>query len=53
MCVLIEELSRLKKSSMDAVDNDDSFSEFKQYMHVHRQVGTDLITTIERAKKIR
>lgn len=51
MCVLIEELSRLKKSSMDAVDNDDSFSEFKQYMHVHRQVETDLITTIELAKK--
>ena len=51
MCVLVEELCRLKKSSMEAVDNESSFSEFKQYMHVHRQVEDDLKGIIEKAKE--
>lgn len=50
MCVLIEELCKLKKSSMEAVDNESSFSKFKQYMHVHRQVEDDLKGVIEKAK---
>lgn len=50
MCMLIEELKRLKKSSFDAVDNEKEFSDFKKYMHVHRQVEEDLVETIVRAK---
>ncbi len=50
-CPLVDELKRLKKSSWDAVDNEKNFSEFKKYMHVHRQVEDDLKETILAAKK--
>jgi len=50
MCVLVEELKRLKKSSFDAIDNEKEFTDFKKYMHVHRQVEDDLIDTIQSAK---
>ena len=48
-CQLIDELKKLKKSSKEAVDNEIDFSDFKKYMHVHRQVETDLIETIRQA----
>lgn len=51
MCVLIEELKRLKKSSQDAVDNEKEFTAFKKYMHVHRKVEEDLKETIAIAKE--
>ena len=51
MCLLVEELKRLKKSSQDAVDNETSFNDFKKYMHVHRQVEDGLIDAIQCAKK--
>lgn len=50
-CLLVEKLKRLKKSSRDAVDNENSFSPFKRYMHVHRQVEDNLIETINTAKQ--
>ncbi len=49
-CELVEELRKLKKSSLEAVDSEKEFSKFKQYMHIHRKVEDDLISTIERAK---
>lgn len=50
MCTLIEELKKLKKSSQEAVDNEKEFTDFKKYMHVHRQVEDDLINVIQHAK---
>lgn len=49
-CELVEELRKLKKSSLEAVDSDKEFSDFKRYMHIHRKVESDLIHTIEQAK---
>lgn len=51
-CDLVDELRRLKKSSLEAVDSEKEFSEFKQYMHIHRKVEDDLIRTIEYAKSL-
>ena len=34
-CELVEELRKLKKSSLEAVDSEKEFSDFKQYMHIH------------------
>ena len=42
-CPLIDELKRLKKSSSEAVDNDEEFSPFKMYMHIRRSLEKDLI----------
>lgn len=52
VCPLVDELKRLKKSSSEAVDNDDVFSPFKMYMHIYRSLEDDLIKKIEQAKKI-
>lgn len=49
-CELVGELSRLKKSALEAIDSEKEFSDFKQYMHIHRKVESDLINTIEYAK---
>ena len=51
VCHLVDELKRLKKSSSDAVDNDEEFSPFKMYMHIHRSLEDDLIKKIEQAKE--
>lgn len=51
-CELVEELRKLKKSSLEAVDSEKEFSDFKQYMHIHRKVEDDLINTIEHAKNL-
>lgn len=51
VCPLVDELKRLKKSSSEAVDNDEEFSPFKMYMHIHRSLEDDLIKEIEQAKK--
>ena len=51
-CELVEELRKLKKSSLEAVDSEKEFSKFKQYMHIHRKVEDDLISTIELAKNL-
>ena len=41
-CGFIDELSKLRKSSKDSVDNTETFSEFKKYMHVTREIENDL-----------
>ena len=51
-CELVEELRKLKKSSLEAVDSEKEFSAFKQYMHIHRKVEDDLISTIKLAKSL-
>lgn len=38
-CPLVSELKKLKKSSSEAVDDEVSFSKFKNYMHIHRETG--------------
>lgn len=49
-CPLVSELKKLKKSSSEAIDSEESFSEFKKYMHIHRGLEDDLIQKIEQAK---
>lgn len=44
---LIHELSRLKQSSKEAVENIESFNFFKQYMHVERPFEHELIRILE------
>ena len=49
---LIEELSKLKESSKEAVENLTEFSEFKMYMHVSRKSQAELEKIIfEESKK--
>ena len=42
-CELVEELRKLKKSSLEAVDSEKEFSDFKQYMHIHRVTSKNLM----------
>ncbi|MGF7071691.1 DNA phosphorothioation-dependent restriction protein DptF [Priestia megaterium] len=44
---LISELSKLKESSKEAVENTDSFNQFKQYMHIKRNVEDELKKLVE------
>ncbi|MGG0465257.1 DNA phosphorothioation-dependent restriction protein DptF [Priestia aryabhattai] len=44
---LISELSKLKESSKEAVENTESFDQFKQYMHIKRNVEDELKQIIE------
>jgi DNA phosphorothioation-dependent restriction protein DptF len=48
---LINELKRLKESSKEAVENLNSFSSFKEYMHVKRKVQDELFNLIEQSNK--
>lgn len=41
-CRFVKELDRLKKSSSESIDNIITFDAFKRYMHVIRNVETDL-----------
>lgn len=41
-CSFIAELSKLRKLSIESVENTNSFDEFKRYMHVLRPVETEL-----------
>lgn len=50
-CPLITELKKLKKSSSEAVDNEQEFSDFKKYMHIHRVLEDDLVKKIKQAKE--
>lgn len=36
-CPLVAELKKLKKSSLEAVDDNESFSNFKRYMHIQKK----------------
>ena len=42
ICKLTKELNRLRKSSSDSIDNVESFTQFKKYMHVIRKAEEDL-----------
>ena len=42
VCILVEELNRLRKSSADSIDSEKTFDSFKQYMHVRRNAEDDL-----------
>lgn len=46
---LINDLKRLKESSKEAVENLSSFSDFKSYMHVKRDVESELYSIIEKS----
>ena len=41
-CSFIAELSKLRKLSVESVENTKSFDDFKRYMHVLRPVETEL-----------
>jgi DNA phosphorothioation-dependent restriction protein DptF len=48
---LIEELRKLKESSKEAVENLDSFSDFKEYMHIKRHVQDELLDLLIKANE--
>lgn len=48
---LIQELSKLKESSKEAVEGLNTFSKFKTYMHVNREVQDELQQIILKAAK--
>ncbi len=41
-CEFIVELSKLRKSSMESVENTTAFDQFKEYLHIERQVEIEL-----------
>lgn len=47
----IQELSKLKESSKEAVEGLNKFSQFKTYMHVNRDVQDELQQIILKAAK--
>ncbi len=49
---LFSVLKRLKESSKEAVENLDSLSDFKKYMHVKRKVEDELISLILQANSV-
>ena len=42
VCKFVEELSKLRKSSKDSIDDTETFNEFKKYIHVKRDIETHL-----------
>ncbi|MGQ3380775.1 DNA phosphorothioation-dependent restriction protein DptF [Priestia endophytica] len=46
---LISELRKLKESSKEAVENTESFNQFKQYMHIKRNIEDELKQLVEEA----
>lgn len=48
---LLYQLSKLKESSQEAIENSNSFSEFKKYLHVKRPIQIDLENAMEEAAK--
>lgn len=50
MCELMNYLSKLKKSSVEAVDSSDSFSFFQKYMHIKREAEEELRFILENAQ---
>lgn len=50
---LIEELRKLKESSKEAVENLDSFSEYKEYMHIKRDIQDELVGLLKQANACR
>jgi DNA phosphorothioation-dependent restriction protein DptF len=50
-CDFVKDLSRLRKQSLEAVENTEKFDEFKKYMHVTRPVEADLKKLLRRIKE--
>lgn len=50
-CTFIEELSKLRKLSLESVENTSSFAPFKQYLHVVRPVEEELRTLLRRVNQ--
>ena len=50
-CTFIEELSKLRKLSMESVENTTSFAPFKRYLHVVRPVEEELRTLLRRVNQ--
>ncbi|WP_059104432.1 DNA phosphorothioation-dependent restriction protein DptF [Shouchella shacheensis] len=48
---LLKELKKLQDSSQEAIENADSFSDFKQYMHIERKVQKDVEEVLTLAKE--
>lgn len=49
VCACIQELAKLRKSSIEAVDNTETFDSFKKYMHVSREIEDQLKEIIKSA----
>ena len=49
---LLNELSKLKNSSEEAVETDGDFSDFKRYLHVDRSIQNDFIEELEKVSKL-
>ena len=47
-CEFVTQLSKLRKQSMESVENTSSFGDFKKYLHVIRPVETELRNLLER-----
>lgn len=50
---LLKELSKLKESSQEAIENSNQFSSFKDYLHVKRSIQDDLEQTLEASATVR
>lgn len=46
---LLKELSKLKESSQEAIENSNQFSGFKEYLHVKRSIQDDLEQALNRS----
>ncbi|WP_139368006.1 DNA phosphorothioation-dependent restriction protein DptF [Priestia abyssalis] len=46
---LLAELSKLKESSQEAIENSNQFSSFKEYLHVKRTIQDDLMSALNNA----
>ena len=50
---LLKELSKLKESSQEAIENSNQFSSFKEYLHVKRSIQDDLEQTLNASSYVR
>lgn len=49
---LLAELNKLKDSSQQAIENAKSFSQFKSYIHIERQVQKDVEQTLNKVREL-
>lgn len=49
-CKLMEQLRKLRQSSKEAIEGIEEFSEFKKYMHVEREVESELSELLKNAR---
>ncbi|WP_379135208.1 DNA phosphorothioation-dependent restriction protein DptF [Paenibacillus sp. sgz500958] len=49
---LLRELRRLKDSSREAIENSNSFSKYKEYLHIERKVQKDLENSLRKRQSI-